>query len=117
MGMYTEASISINLKAVQRAANAYGLPRPAYINDWMAQLDLAEVKQYCDVASEIRHGVHTRVLCVDRDALELLDIATVLEAQAVHYLYEGLAAQAGLDHKAGLKLLRKRSRAFRITFV
>ena len=117
MGMYTEAVISINLKAVFRAAKLYGLPKPRYVEEWAAQLNLADVKKYCDLARNLRYSLHNKSLTASSQTVELFSVTDVLEAQALHYLYEGIAEQAGLDPKAGLKLLRKRSKAFRVTFV
>ena len=118
MGMYTEATISINVRAVERTAKAYGLPKPRRVQDWMDELNLAEVKQYCDRARELRYAIHKERMVADAAALELLDVAAVLETQALHYRYQGEVLASGhcMNRVESLKLLRKRSRAFRVSF-
>ena len=118
MGMYTSALITIDLRAVKRVADAYGLPKPRYIQDWWAELNLAEVRQYCDTASDLRFALSRNTVVADYAALELLEVGAVFEAQALHYFYEGYdeAGKLKLNHEQTQKLLRKRSKAFRVAF-
>ena len=100
MGSYAQAQIQINVNAVYRAGEKYGLPVPTP-DDYAYFMTAAQVKTWMDFDGDLQG--------------EAILVYAVLQRLASDYIYEKtLAAPVGRGRK---DFLRKATKAFRVVFI